>query len=154
MAVQRWRPFRLERVDPIRELLDTQTEMSRLFDTYFGHPGRAVNERVWTPAVDIYETKDELVVTVELPGVKEKEVQLSIVADTLSLRGHRTADREVQDENYHRIERWSGSFERSIQLPFPVRTEQVRANYHDGVLEIRLPKVEEIKPREIKIEVG
>ena len=154
MAVEYWRPFRLERLAPIRELLDAQTAMSRLFDPDFGLRGRAVSERAWTPAVDIYETKDDLVVTVELPGVKEKDLQLSIVGDTLSLRGHRTADRQVQDENYYRIERWSGSFERSIQLPFPVRTEQVRANYHDGVLEIQLPKVEEIKPREIKIEVG
>jgi HSP20 family protein len=86
--------------------------------------------------------------------VKEKDIHLSIVGDTLSLRGQRMADPQVRDEQYHRIERWSGSFERHIQLPIPVQPDRVRASYRDGVLEIRLPKVEEVKPREIKIEVG
>ena len=92
--------------------------------------------------------------TVELPGVKEKDVRLSIVGEVLSLRGQRVPNSEVREENYHRIERWSGSFERHIQLPISVQADKVRATYRDGVLEIRLPKVEEVKPREIKIEVG
>jgi HSP20 family protein len=111
-------------------------------------------DRVWAPPVDIYETKDDLVVTTELPGVKERDIHLSIVGDMLSLRGQRMADQQVRDEQYHRIERWSGGFERHIQLPIPVQPDRVRASYRDGVLEIRLPKVEEVKPREIKIEVG
>ncbi|HEV8310564.1 MAG TPA: Hsp20/alpha crystallin family protein [Methylomirabilota bacterium] len=111
-------------------------------------------DQVWAPAVDIYETKDDLVVTAELPGVKEKDVHLSIVGDVLSLRGQRVLDNQVKEENYHRIERWTGSFERHIQLPIRVQADRVRATYRDGVLEIRLPKVEEVKPREIKIDVG
>jgi HSP20 family protein len=111
-------------------------------------------DRVWALAIDIYETKDDLVVSAELPGVKEKDIKLSIVGDMLSLRGERMADQQVRDEQYHRIERWSGGFERHIQLPIPVQADRVRASYRDGVLEIRLPKVEAIKPREIKIEVG
>jgi HSP20 family protein len=155
MGVERWRPFRFERVDPFRDLLEMQSEMSRAMDQYYGRqtrPGAA--DRVWAPAIDVYETKDDLVVTGELPGVKEKDIHLSIVGDTLSLRGQRMADPQVRDEQYHRIERWSGSFERHIQLPIPVQAHRVRASYRDGVLEIRLPKVEEVKPREIKIEVG
>jgi HSP20 family protein len=145
----------MERVDPFRDLLEIQTEMNRALDTYFGRQARpGAMDRVWAPAIDIYETKDDLVVTAELPGVKEKDINLSIVGDMLSLRGQRLVDHQVEDENYHRIERWSGSFERHIQLPIPVQTDKVRASYRDGVLEIRLPKIEEVKPREIKIDVG
>lgn len=155
MAINRWRPFRLERIEPFRDVLDIQGEMNRVFDSYFGRSApSAAMDRAWAPPIDIYETKDELVIAAELPGVKETDVHLSIVADLLSVRGRRTTDREVKEENYHRIERWSGSFERHIQLPFPVQADKVRANFRDGVLEIRLPKAEELKPREIKIEVG
>ncbi len=156
MAVERWRPFRFERLDPWRELMDVHSEMTRLFDMYFGprtRPGGLV-ERAWAPPADVYETRDDLVVTVELPGVKEKDVHLSIMGDVLTLKGERPAAREVKEENYHRIERWSGPFERQIQLPIPVQADRVRATYRDGILEIRLPKVEEVKPREIKIEVA
>jgi HSP20 family protein len=155
MSVERWRPIRLERLDPFRDLLEVQSEMTRALDAYFGRQTRpGTVERVWTPTIDIYETKDDLVVTAELPGVKETDVRLSIVGDTLTLRGQRQPDSQVKEESYHRIERWSGGFERHIQLPIPVQSEKVRATYRDGVLEIRLPKVEAVKPREIKIEVG
>jgi HSP20 family protein len=155
MGIERWRPFRFERTDPFRDLLEMQSEMSRAMDQYYGRQTRpGAVDRVWAPASDIYETKDDLVVTAELPGVKEKDIHLSIVGDMLSLRGQRMADQQVRDEQYHRIERWSGSFERHIQLPIPVQADRVRASYRDGVLEIRLPKVEAVKPREIKIEVG
>ncbi len=155
MGVERWRPWRFERLDPLRDLLDIQGEMNRVFDACFGHQARpSVVDRVWAPPVDIYETKDDLVITAELPGIKEKDVHLSIVGDVLSLRGQRAPEHQVKEENYHRIERWSGNFERHIQLPIPVQPDRVRATYRDGVLEIRLPKVEEVKPREIKIELG
>ena len=132
-----------------------QSEVNRAFDAYFGWQARPdAIDRAWAPAVDVYETKDDLVVTAELPGVKEKEVHLSIVGDMLSLRGQRMSAGEIKEENYHRIEPWSGTFERHIQLPIPVQPEQVRATYRDGVLEVRLPKVEAVKPREIKIDLG
>jgi HSP20 family protein len=154
MAGDRWRP-RFERLDRFRDLMNIQDEMNRALDAYLGHRARpGVVERVWAPAVDVYETKDDLVVTAELPGVQEKEVHLSIVGDLLSLRGQRLSGHAVKDENHDRIERWSGSFERHIQLPIPVQADKVRATYRDGVLEIRFPKIEEAKPREIKIEVG
>jgi HSP20 family protein len=152
----RW--LRLHRLDPFCDLLDVQQEINRAFDTYFGPrtaplpaPGA---ERAWAPPLDVYETKDDLVVSAELPGVREKDVQLSLVGEVLTLRGQRLPAPEVREEQYHRIERWSGAFERRLQLPIPVQADRVRASYRDGVLEIRLPKVEEIKPREIKIQVG
>jgi HSP20 family protein len=147
--------WRLERRDPFRNLADVESEMNRVFDAYFGRPVRpGVVDRVWAPAIDIYETKDDLVVSVELPGVREKDVHLSMTGDVLTLRGQRVADHDVKEENYHRIERWSGSFERDIPLPIPVQADRVRATYRDGVLEVRLPKIDEAKPREIRIELG
>jgi HSP20 family protein len=142
-------------MDPFRDLMDVHADVNRAFDAYFGRQARpGAIERVWAPAVDIHETKDDLVVTAEIPGVKEKDVHLSIVGDMLSIRGQRTADSQVAEDSYHRVERWSGSFERHIQLPIPVQADKVRATYRDGVLEVRLPKVEAVKPREIKIELG
>jgi len=152
MAVtDRWR---FHRVDPFRDLTDIQSEINRAFNSYFGLRPQTAAERIWAPPVDIHETREDVVVTVEVPGVKEKDIHLSVTGDLLSLRGQRRAAAETQDESYHRIERWSGPFERHIQLPLPVQPDKVRATYRDGILEIRLPKIEETKPREIKIEVG
>lgn len=159
MAIERWRPFgsTLDRWEPFRGLSDIQAEMNRLFDTFFGRPATVgVSERVWAPAIDMYETKDDLYVLCELPGVREKEVQVSITNDILTIKGERTQQQEVQevkDDNYYRLERWFGKFERSIPLPMPVQGEKVKATYRDGVLEIKLPKAEAVKPKEIKIEV-
>ena len=146
----------IQQLDPFRELTDFQTEIDRDFDTYFGVRRRtAAAERTWVPPIDVYETGDHLVVVVELPGVREKDIHLSITGDdVLSLRGQRGIAAEAREEHYHRIERWSGPFERHVQLPIPVQAERIRASYRDGVLEVRLPKLDEVKPREIPIEVG
>jgi len=150
--MDRWR---IQRFDPFRELTDMQTEINRAFDAYFGgRPRMAEPDRAWAPPIDVYETREQLVVAVELPGVREKDIHLSMTGDVLSLRGQRSIAAEVPQESYHRIERWSGTFERHVQLPIPVQADKIRANYRDGVLEIRLPKLEEVKPREIKIEVS
>jgi HSP20 family protein len=150
----RW--LRFQRFDPLRDLVDVQSELNRVFDSYFGQRARSspAVEANWAPPIDAYETKDELVVTVELPGVKEKDVHLSIVGTVLTLRGQRAPDPAVRPESVHRVERWTGNFERQVELPVPVQPDKVRATYRDGVLEIHLPKVEEVKPREIKIQVG
>lgn len=156
MVVERWRPFghAVERWDPFAGLADIQSEMNRLFEGFFGHPVRvAPMDRVWAPVLDVYETKDELVVSAELPGVNEKEVQVSIAGDLLTIKGERTQEREMKEENYHRLERFSGKFERNIPLPIPVEGNKVKAAYRNGVLEIHLPKSEQVKPKEIKIEV-
>jgi HSP20 family protein len=152
MAMDRWSPFgtTLE----LRNLGDIPGEMNRLFDSFFGRPATvAAGERVWAPLADMYETKDDLFVTFELPGIREKEVSVSITGDVLTVKGERKLERDLKDEGYHRLERVYGPFERVVPLPMPVQADKVKATYRDGMLEIRLPKVEEVKPKEIKIDI-
>ena len=156
MALVRFRPFG-QAVDPFRDLGDIQGEMNRLFDSFFGRPSQQQSgtgmERVWAPAVDMHETKDDLVVTAELPGVSEKDIHLSITGDVLTLKGERNWNQDMKQDNCHRVERWFGRFERNLPLPMPVQADKVKASYRDGVLTVTLPKAEEIKPKEIKIDV-
>jgi HSP20 family protein len=150
--MDRWR---IARFDPFRDLADIEAEIGRAFDSYFGpRPGVAAAERTWSPAIDVYETHDDLVVAVELPGVREKDVRVTMTGDILNVSGRRGSVAEAREESYHRIERWSGTFERAVKLPLPVLADRIRASYKDGVLEIRLPKLPAPRPREIKIEVG
>ena len=154
MAIVRFRPFS-QAVDSFRDFGDMQAEVNRLFDNFLGRPAQQPGsmERVWAPAVDMYETKDALMVAAELPGLDEKDIHLSIIGDVLSIRGERQWNQEVKQESYYRGERWYGKFERSLPLPMPVQADKVTAKYRDGVLTITLPKVEEIRPKEIKIDV-
>jgi len=101
----------------------------------------------------MYETKDELVIKVDLPGMSEKDVQVSITGDLLSLKGQRSESETVKSEQFFRAERWTGRVERVFQLPIPVQADHVRAGYRDGVLTVTLPKVEAVKPKEIKIDM-
>ena len=158
MAVERWRPYGtvVDRWDPLRNVGDIQGEMNRLFDSFFGRPSTVTaGERVWGPLADVYETKDDLIVTFELPGVREKDVSVSITGDMLTVRGERRFERDLNGEGgFYRLERVYGKFERTMPLPIPVQGDKVKATYRDGVLEIRLPKVETVKPKEIKIDVA
>jgi HSP20 family protein len=155
MATERWRPFgSVERWDPFRGLGDIQSEMNRLFDTWSGRPpAPAVGDRMWLPAVDVRETKDDIVLSFDIPGVSEKDVQVSMTGDLLTAKGERRFEQEDSGDSYHRVERLYGKFERSVQLPFPVQADKIKATYRDGVLTVKLPKAEELKPREIKIDV-
>ena len=154
MAVMHWCPSKqvLEPWVGARELGEVQSEVSRLFDTFFGRSARA-QDRAWTPAADMYETKDELVIKVDLPGMSEKDVQVTITGDLLSLKGQRAEPEAMQPEQYFGAERWTGRMERIFQLPIPVQADKVRAAYRDGVLTVTLPKMESVKPKEIKIDV-
>ncbi len=146
-------------------LTDIQQEMNRLFDSFFGRPATmTAGDRLWVPLVDMYETKDDLHIAFEVPGVqekevfevpgvREKEVSVSITGDLVTVKGERKWGSEQTDDSYHRLERVYGKFERSVALPVPVQADKVKAAYRDGVLEIRLPKAEEVKPKEIKIDV-
>ncbi len=155
MAMERWRPFgTVVGWEPVRNLNDIQGEVNRLFDSFFGRPSTvAAGERMWAPLADMYETKDDLFVTFELPGVREKEVSVAVTGDLLTVKGERKLEHDLKDDGYYRLERLYGKFERSVPLPIPVQSDKVKATYRDGVLEIRLPKVEEVKPKEIKIDV-
>jgi HSP20 family protein len=154
MAMERWRPFGLstqDRWEPFR-VSDIQTEVNRLFDNFFGRPATAAG-RSWTPPVDMYTTKDELILTLELPGVSEKDVSVSIAGDLLTVKGERRFDNQVKEQDLVHVERTYGKFERLVQLPMAVQTDRVKATYRDGVLEIKLPKAEELKPKQIKIDL-
>jgi HSP20 family protein len=146
IAIERWHPF--------GSVTRWDSEVNRLFDSFLGRPAVTNGERMWTPALDMYETKDEIVLNFEMPGVREKDVTLSITGDVLTLKGERTFDRDVKDESCHHVERVFGKFERSVQLPMAVQAEKVQATYRDGMLEVKLPKAEEVKPRDIKINIG
>jgi HSP20 family protein len=137
MMAVRFRPFG-------EDLADIQTQMNRLFGPV---------ERVWAPPADMHETQDEAVIAVELPGLTEKDIRLSIVDDVLTVQGEK-GRAEVQEANQYQQERWFGKFERAFSLPFPVDAGQVKATFRDGVLTVKLPKAEEVKPKEIKIEAA
>ena len=154
MAIDMWRPFGMtvERSQPSRTLSDLQTEMNRLFEGVFGHPASVAGERMWAPRCDLWETNDDLVVTFELPGVSEKDVTVSITGDLLTVKGERRWTDQTE-RSYHRVERAYGKFERSLQVPIPVQPNKVKASYRDGMLTVTLPKAEDVKPRDIKIDI-
>jgi HSP20 family protein len=148
MALMRWRPM--------RDLLSIQEEVNRLFDEFFGKfPSRLdVFETGWTPSVDIIETKDDIVVEAELPGIRQEDINVSITDNVLTIKGEKKQEKEVKEENYHRIERSYGAFQRSFTLPTAVQADKAKASFKDGVLKVVIPKAEEAKPKEIKIEVN
>ena len=137
MMAVRFRPFE-------EDLTDIQTQMNRLFGAV---------ERVWSPPADMHETQNEAVIAVELPGLNEKDIRLSIADGVLTVQGDKQRV-EVEAANHYRRERWFGKFERAFPLPFPVEAGQVKATFRDGVLTVKLPKAEEVKPKEIKIEAA
>jgi len=156
MTIERWSPIgSIERWDPFRNISDIQGEVNRLFGSFSGRPTAVATGsgvRMWAPVLDMHETKDDLVLNFELPGGREKEVSLSITGDLLTVRGEHEINRDLRDESYHHVERVYGKVERSVQLPMPAQAEKVKATYRDGVLEVKLPKVDEVKPKEIKID--
>jgi HSP20 family protein len=146
MALARWTPR--------GDLQSFQDEMNRMFNQFFqGGTGEEAGwgVRTWAPPVDIYETDDALILKAELPGVSKDDVSIEIHQNTLILRGQRKHDAEVKEDNYHRVERAYGTFQRSFTLPTLVDQEHVQATYKDGVLELRLPKSEAAKPKRIAI---
>ena len=151
MTLMRWSPAPL---GTLRDLPSIQDEVNRLFDSFFRSPLRGDLAPVFTPAVDIEETADEFVVRADLPGMTQKDVKVSLMGDTLTIRGQRKQESEHKDGGMHRVERVYGSFERSFQLGAPVRNDKVRAQYRDGVLEINVPKAEEARLLEVEVQVG
>ncbi len=145
----------LVKYNPLRELKSMQDQMNRLLNLSWNHdlPNEDIKEGLWQPPVDIYETVDSIVIKAELPDVDQKDIEVRIEDGTLILRGERKHEDEVKKENYHRIERYFGSFQRSFSLPTTVDQEQVEASCDKGVLTITLPKREESKPKHITVQV-
>jgi HSP20 family protein len=139
--------------DPFRDLLTFREKMNRLFEETFSLWGeeKELISGTWSPAVDIYETENEVVLTAELPGMEEKDIQLKIEDNNLVLKGERKFEKETKEENYHRIERAYGSFYRSFTIPPAVDRGKITAEYENGILKVRMPKKAETKPKEIKI---
>jgi HSP20 family protein len=129
-------------------------EMDELWGRFFGESGLPVfSESGWVPALDVKETKDNIVVTAEIPGLSPKEVEVSISGDLLTIKGEKKQEKEEKDESYHLIERRYGAFSRSIRLATDVDTKNIKATHKDGVLTITLPKSEKAKEKQIKINV-
>ena len=155
MTMERWRPgWGLTPWRPMREL----EEVERRFEDIFGRSflptawGRLpMEQRGWTPAIEVFEKEDRFLVKAELPGMKEEDIDVSAVGDTLTIKGERKAESEVKEEDYYCCERSYGSFFRSIALPSHVDAQKIEASYEDGVLEVSLPKIPEVKPKKIAV---
>ena len=145
MALVRW--------EPVRELNTLQSEMNRLFNTVFDTPsGTSGNVlRRWMPAMDLVESADHFVLRADLPGMSEDDINIEFEDGTLTVSGERKAEHEDSKEGYHRVERSYGAFSRSLTLPQGIDADAVTASFDRGVLEIRIPKPEQRKPRKIAI---
>jgi len=142
--------------NPFKDIEKVRSEMDRLVDTFlFGVPQKRDfwEEAEWLPAVDVAETKDEIVVNVEAPGMDSKEFEISLREETLTIKGEKKQEKVEGEENYHLVERRYGTFTRSILLPQEVESDKISASYKNGVLTVTVPKSEGTKRKEIKIKV-
>jgi HSP20 family protein len=151
MALVRWNPARELTAWP-SGLFGLQREMNNMFDSFFrGSQDEDTSLSAWAPAVDIAEHDDAYTVKMELPGVNKDEVKITLESNILTIRGEKKHEKDTKKENYHRIERIYGSFERSFTLPTTVKSDKIDAAYNNGVLQITLPKAEEAKPKQIEV---
>jgi HSP20 family protein len=144
----------LTRWEPAREMMTLREAMDRLFDDAFTHPfslSREGGSNWSSPAIDMYQTDDEVVVRAALPGIKSDEVQINVTHDILTIRGETKHEEEKNDKSWHiREHRW-GAFERSVRLPTGVIADRAKAEFDNGILTISLPKSEEVKPKTINV---
>jgi HSP20 family protein len=140
----------LVRIDPFRELWVFRSAMDRLYDETAGLPGTAIGA-LGFPAIDLYQTDDDVVVKSSLPGMNAKDLNISVTGDVLTLRGEVLEERDTEGAQYHIKERRSGSFTRSIALSAAVVADKAEAQFENGILTLRLPKAEEVKPKTITV---
>jgi HSP20 family protein len=147
-----WRPFR--ELTPFGDFERMRRDMDRMWDSFFeGGTLRGEEGREWLPSLDVAETKNEIVLKAEVPGLDPKDIDISLSDGLLTIKGEKKQEREEKEENYHLVERSYGSFTRSIRLPNEVRSDKINASYKNGVLKVVLPKSEEAKKKEVKIKV-
>src|SRR2546430_7331276 len=144
-TLDRWEPFRGT---------SSENQLNRLFSDFFGRASQEQNLTSWAPAVDIYEGEHELVVKADLPDIRPEELDIRVENNILTIRGERKFEKKVDEKNYLRVERAYGSFSRSFALANTVNSEAIKADYKDGVLTLTVPKREEAKPKQIKVNVG
>jgi HSP20 family protein len=144
----------LTRFEPYREFTTLQDRLNRLFQNSFGDNQDTLSTSNFNPAVDVYEDEHNVSLKIEVPGIDEKDLDIRVENNTLTVHGERKFEKEEKEENFRRVERQYGSFTRSFTLPQTVDAENVSANYDKGVLKISLPKKAEAKPKQIKVNVG
>jgi HSP20 family protein len=153
-AVAPWRPF--------SDITRWERDMERMMEDFFGRRIRPWWPERWlrtegieltAPAVDLFEEKDDIVVKAELPGIDKNNIEVNLTNHTLTIKGEKKKEEEVKDENYYRAERSYGSFVRMLELPKDVHADKVKASFKNGILEVRLPKTEEAKTKEVKVKV-
>ena len=145
-TIARWEPF--------RRATSLQDQVNRLFSDVLDRKGEESSLTAWAPSVDIYETEHELVVKADLPEIDPKDLDLRVENNILTIRGERKFEKNVNEENYLRVERAYGSFARSFTLANTVNSEAIAADYQNGVLTLSIPKREEAKPKQIKVNVA
>lgn len=146
MAIVKYNPF--------RELRTMQDQMNRMLDmTWNREFGEEMKEGVWQPPVDIYEDEKSVIIKAEVPDIDQKDIEVKIENNTLTLRGERKHSSEIRKENYYRVERFFGQFQRSFSLPQTIDQDNVQAACDKGILTITLPKLEEAKPKQVSVEV-
>ena len=146
----------LTRWEPFREFSTLQDRMNRLFRESYSGEGRdeSLTTSSFAPAVDVYEDEHKVTLKIEVPGIDEKDIDIRVENNTLTVHGERKIEKDEKEENYRRVERQYGSFTRTFTLPASVDSENVSASYEKGVLKINLPKKAEAKPKQIKVNVG
>jgi HSP20 family protein len=144
----------IARFEPFRATTTLQDQVNRLFNDVLDRTSGESNLTAWAPSVDIYETEHELVVKADLPEVDTKDLDIRVENNILTIRGERKFEKKVNEENYLRVERSYGSFARSFTLANTVNSEAIKADYQNGVLTLSIPKREEAKPKQIKVNVG
>ena len=145
MPIVRW--------DPFRDLLKVHDEIGSWFEGALEKRDRERKSAVWSPNMDIKETEKEIIIKADLPGMKEEDIDVSIDEDQLIIKGERKVEKEEKEKDYVRVERNYGSFYRSFNIGVPVKSDEVKASYKNGVLEINIPKAETRKPKKIEIKL-
>src|ERR1051326_4054450 len=144
----------LTRWDPFGEFTTLQDRMNRLFRDSYGDHEEALTTSTFAPAVDVYEDEHNVVLKIEVPGIDEKDIDVRVENNTLTVHGERKFEKEEKEENFRRVERQYGSFTRSFTLPTTVDSENIEAHYDKGILRIQLAKKAEAKPKQIKVNVS
>ena len=148
MAIVKW--------DPFRDMITLRDRMDRLFEdslNRFRGGEEDMTHSTWSPAVDIYETAENIIIKAEIPGVNKKDISVEVKNDSLYLKGERKFEKELKEENYHRMERSYGSFSRVFSLPTSVEQDKIKAKFKHGVLQISIPKLEEEADKSVNIDV-
>jgi HSP20 family protein len=140
----------LRKREPFHEMTELRQSMDHMFDQFFWAP-RAYWHSEMDVALDVAENPEEFIVKASLPGIKPEDIDITFTERTLTIKGEVEGDEETKDARYYLRERWSGSFARSVQLPAPVQSDKIEASFDSGVLTLRLPKVEEVKPKRIEV---